>query len=69
MKITINNGMYLKINIDKTRNAIRIEKYEKNQVLETRLIDEKQFIDIYNLVIYAQDNNIEIYQLWNIKEK
>ena len=68
MKIIINNDMYLKINIDKTRNAIRIEKYEKNQVLETRLIDEKEFIDIYNLLVYAQDNNIEVYNLWNIKE-
>lgn len=67
MKIEINNGMYLKVSIDKTRYAIKIEKYKKGQVLETRLIDEKEFIDIYNLLVYAQDNDLEIYKLWDIK--
>lgn len=67
MEIEINNGMYLKVIIDKTRNAIRVEKYKKDQVLETRLIDEKEFIDIYNLLVYAQDNDIEIFRLWEVK--
>ena len=67
MKIEINNGMYLEVDIDKTRYAIRVEKYKKGQVLETRLIDEKEFIDIYNLLVYAQDNDIEIFRLWEVK--
>lgn len=67
MKIEINNGMYLEVDIDKTRYAIRVEKYKKGQVLETRLIDEKEFIDIYNLLVYAQDNDIEIFRLWEAK--
>ena len=67
MKIEINNGMYLKVSIDKTRNAIRVETYKKGQVLQTRLINEVEFVDLYNILVYAQDHNKEIFRLWEVK--
>lgn len=67
MKIEINNGMYLKVSIDKTRNAIRVETYKKGQVLQTRLINEVEFVDLYNILVYAQDHDKEIFRLWEVK--
>lgn len=67
MKIEINNGMYLKVSIDKTRNAIRVETYKKGQVLQTRLINEVEFVDLYNILVYAQDHDLEIFRLWEAK--
>ena len=67
MKIEINNGMYLKVSIDKTRNAIKVETYKKGQVLQTRLISEVDFVDLYNILVYSQDYDIEIFRLWEAK--
>ncbi len=67
MKIEINNKQYLKINIDKTRNAIRVEKWNNGQVEQTRFINEVEFVDLYNILVYAQDNNKNIYELWEGK--
>lgn len=67
MKIEINNGMYLKVSIDKTRNAIKVETYKKGQVLQTRLISEVDFVDLYNILVYSQDHDIEIFRLWEAK--
>lgn len=67
MKIEINNGMYLKVSIDKTRNAIKVETYKKGQVLQTRLISEVDFVDLYNILVYSQDNDTEIFRLWEAK--
>lgn len=67
MKIEINNGMYLKLSIDKTRNAIKVETYKKGQVLQTRLISEVDFVDLYNILVYSQDHDIEIFRLWEAK--
>ena len=67
MKIEINNGMYLKVSIDKTRNAIKVETYKKGQVLKARLISEVDFVDLYNILVYSQDHDIEIFRLWEAK--
>nr|DAW45510.1 MAG TPA: hypothetical protein [Caudoviricetes sp.] len=67
MKIEINNGMYLKVSIDKTRNAIKVETYKKGQVLQTRLISEVDFVDLYNILAYSQDHDVEIFRLWEAK--
>ena len=67
MKIEINNGMYLKVSIDKTRNAIKVETYKKGQVLQARLISEVDFVDLYNILVYSQDHDIEIFRLWEAK--
>lgn len=67
MKIEINNSMYLKVSIDKTRNAIKVETYKKEQVLQTRLISEVDFVDLYNILVYSQEHDIEIFKLWEAK--
>ena len=67
MKIEINNDMYLKVSIDKTRNAIKVETYKKGQVLKTRFISEVDFVDLYNILVYSQDHDIEIFKLWEAK--
>lgn len=67
MKIEINNGMYLKVSIDKTRNAIRVETYKKGQVLQTRFINEIELVDLYNILVYSQDHDKEIFRLWEAK--
>lgn len=64
MKIEVNNKIYLKIYIDKTRNALKIETWKKGQVEQTRLIDEVEFVDLYNILVYAQEHNKNIYELW-----
>lgn len=68
MNIEINNREHLKVFIDKDRNTIIIEKYNVcNQVESTRKISETEFVDLYNILIYAQDHKIDIFRLWEAK--
>ena len=68
MKINVNNGNYLQIEIDKHLNRIQIYKFDsKNNILCVRCIDDFEFIDLYNILVYAQDNNKDISNLWEVK--
>ena len=68
MKIEINNKRYLKITIDKYLNRIQIYTFDSNDNCEqVRAIDELEFIDLYNILTYSQDNNIDISSLWEVK--
>ena len=68
MKINVNNGNYLQIEIDKTLNRIQIYKFDYNgNILNIRCIDDFEMVDLYNILVYAQDNNKDIVNLWGIK--
>lgn len=68
MKINVNNGDYLQIEVDKTLNRIQIYKFDSNgNILNIRCIDDFEMVDLYNILIYAQDNNKDISKLWGVE--
>ena len=68
MKINVNNGNYLQIEIDKHLNRIQIYKFDSNgNILNIRRIDDFEFVDLYNILVYAQDNNKDISNLWEVE--
>lgn len=68
MKINVNNGNYLQIEIDKYLNRIQIYKFDSNgNILNIRCIDDFEMVDLYNILVYAQDNNKDISNLWEVE--
>lgn len=66
MKIEINNKRYLKVFIN--CNKIIVETYnEENEIECRRSINEVEFVDLYNILVYANDNDKKIYELWEAK--
>lgn len=70
MKIEVNNNRHLEVYIDKTQNKIQVYTFDENNNCENlRSINEVEFIDLYNILVYAQDHNKEIFRLWDTEEK
>jgi len=68
MKININNQQYIIVDLDKKNNNIIVKTFDHNNELKyTKYINEVDFIDLYNILVYAQDHNIEIFRLWEAK--
>lgn len=67
MKIELNNKRYMIISIDKYLNRIEISTFDEHDNNEqVRTIDEIEFVDLYNILVYAQDHNKDIYKLWEV---
>ena len=65
MKIEVNNQRYLKIKKHEVNNWLIIEIYNhKNELESRRSITALEFVDLYNILVYAQDNNKKIHELW-----
>ena len=59
MKININNQQYIIVDLDKNNNIIIIKTFNhKNELTNTKYMNEIEFIDLYNILIYSQYNNI-----------
>ena len=70
MKIEVNNNRHLEVYIDKTQNKIQVYTFDENNNCENlRSINEVEFIDLYNILVYAQDHNKEIFRLWDTEER
>ena len=64
MKIETNNNRHLEVYIDKTQNKIQVYTFDEHNNCENlRCINEVEFIDLYNILVYAQDHNKEIFRL------
>lgn len=70
MKIKVNNNRHLEVYIDRTQNKIQVYTFdENNNCTNLRSINEVEFIDLYNILVYAQDHNKEIFRLWDTEER
>ncbi len=68
MKIEINNKQWLIVKIDEKNNKILIEKHnEYGDLTELRTINEIEFVDLYNILIYAQNHKTDIFRLWEAR--
>lgn len=69
MRIDINNKHCLIIKIDEKNNKIIVEKHnEYGDLEELRTISEIEFVDLYNILIYAQNHKTNIFRLWEAKK-
>lgn len=67
MKIEVNNQRYLIIKKHEVNNWLVVETYNhKNELESKRGITDIEFVDLYNILVYAQDNNKKIHELWEI---
>lgn len=68
MKLEINNKRYLMVKKHETNNWLIVETYDSNNNLEcARSISESEFVDLYNILVYAHDNDKKIHELWEAK--
>ena len=68
MKIEINNKQWLIVKIDEKNNKILIEKHnDDGDLTELRTINEIEFVDLYNILIYAQNHKTDIFRLWEAR--
>ncbi|MEI3530106.1 MAG: hypothetical protein V8Q75_03400 [Bacilli bacterium] len=68
MKIEINNKQWLIVKINEKDNKIAVTKHnEYGDLKELRTINEIEFVDLYNILVYAQDHKIDIFRLWEVK--
>lgn len=68
MKIELNNKRYMLISIDKYMNNINVSIFDDKNDLETmRTINKIEFVDLWNILVYAQDHNKDIFKLWEAK--
>ena len=68
MKIPLNNKRYMIVNIDESKKHIKISIYNSKKELERiKTINEVEFVDLFNILTYAQDHKKEIFRLWDAK--
>ncbi len=68
MKIELNNQRYMLVNIDKHMNIINISIFDnKNNLESKRTINEFEFVDLFNILTYAQNHKKDIFRLWEAK--
>lgn len=69
MKIEINNKQWLIVKIDEKNNKIVITKHnEYGDLEELRTINEIELVDLYNILIYAQNHKTDIFRLWEARK-
>lgn len=67
MKIEVNNQRYLIIKKHEVNNWLIIETYNhKNELESKRSITDIEFVELYNILVYANNNNKKIHELWGI---
>lgn len=65
LKIQVENKNYLEIELNGQLESIMIYKYnDKGEMLQGRRIDASEFVDLYNILVYAQENEKKICDLW-----
>lgn len=67
MKIEVNNQRYLIIKKHEVNNWLIIETYNnKNEIESKRSMTDIEFVDLYNILVYAHNNDKKIHELWEI---
>ena len=68
LKIQVENKNYLEIELNGQLNSIMVYKYDsKGNLIHGHKISECEFVDLYNILVYAQENNKNICDLWGCK--
>lgn len=68
LKIQVENKNYLEIELNGQLESIMVYKYnDKGEMLQGRRIDASEFVDLYNILVYAQENGKKICDLWGCK--
>lgn len=67
LKIQVENKNYLEIELNGQLESIIVYKYnDKGDLIQGRRIDAIEFVDLYNILVYAQENGKKICDLWGV---